>query len=55
MKYKVKFKRSSETEWNYCDKPFESYAQANFFALTVQLASPDFQAEVEEEEVCQKN
>ena len=48
-KWKVKFKKLMDKEWNYCEKPFSSLDSANFFVISIKLASTDYEAQVEEE------
>jgi len=49
-KWKVRFKKLMDKEWHYCDKPFETQKAAEFFAATIQITSPNFEAVAVEED-----
>ena len=54
-KWKVRFKKLMDKEWHYCEKPFDSQKSAEFFAATIQITSPNFEAVAVEEESCQNS
>ncbi len=48
-KWKVRFKKLMDKEWIYGEKPFETQAQAEFFAATIQLTQLGYEAVAVEE------
>ena len=48
-KWKVRFKKIMDKEWEYCEKPFTSQQAAEFFAATIQITAPNMEAIAVEE------
>ena len=49
--WKVRFRKNNSTEWKECEKPFQNEQSAMFFAQTIQITTPNIEAEAYEEEV----
>ena len=52
-KWKVRFKKIMDKQWTEVEQPFKTEDSAMFYAASIQMVHPNFEAQVEE--ICQKN